>query len=91
MPPPMGSMPPPPGMLFPPGMPPVPGAGAPTLPPAEEIWVENKTPEGKVKNGLLHSSLIFQRTGINIFLCFPHKLYMGWLFSNTTDACTTMG
>uniref|UniRef100_A0A673XZZ9 Transcription elongation regulator 1 n=1 Tax=Salmo trutta TaxID=8032 RepID=A0A673XZZ9_SALTR len=47
MPPPMGSMPPPPGMLFPPGMPPVPGAGAPTLPPAEEIWVENKTPEGK--------------------------------------------
>uniref|UniRef100_A0A8C8CFA0 Transcription elongation regulator 1 n=1 Tax=Oncorhynchus tshawytscha TaxID=74940 RepID=A0A8C8CFA0_ONCTS len=48
MPPPMGSMPPPPGMLFPPGMPPVPGAGAPTLPLAEEIWVENKTPEGKV-------------------------------------------
>uniref|UniRef100_A0A4W5NBV8 Transcription elongation regulator 1 n=1 Tax=Hucho hucho TaxID=62062 RepID=A0A4W5NBV8_9TELE len=47
MPPPMGSMPPPPGMLFPPGMPPVPGAGAPTLPPTEEIWVENKTPEGK--------------------------------------------
>uniref|UniRef100_A0A8C7VLQ7 Transcription elongation regulator 1 n=1 Tax=Oncorhynchus mykiss TaxID=8022 RepID=A0A8C7VLQ7_ONCMY len=47
MPPPMGSMPPPPGMLFPPGMPPVPGAGAPTLPLAEEIWVENKTPEGK--------------------------------------------
>ncbi|XP_041742538.2 transcription elongation regulator 1 isoform X4 [Coregonus clupeaformis] len=47
MPPPMGGMPPPPGMLFPPGMPPVPGAGAPTLPPADEIWVENKTPEGK--------------------------------------------
>uniref|UniRef100_A0A6Q2Y419 Transcription elongation regulator 1 n=1 Tax=Esox lucius TaxID=8010 RepID=A0A6Q2Y419_ESOLU len=47
MPPPMGSMPPPPGMLFPPGMPPVPAAGAPTLPHSEEIWVENKTPEGK--------------------------------------------
>uniref|UniRef100_A0A4W5N528 Transcription elongation regulator 1 n=1 Tax=Hucho hucho TaxID=62062 RepID=A0A4W5N528_9TELE len=47
MPPPMGSMPPPPGMLFPPGMPPVPAAGAHTLPPTEEIWVENKTPEGK--------------------------------------------
>uniref|UniRef100_A0A8C9SBK5 Transcription elongation regulator 1 n=1 Tax=Scleropages formosus TaxID=113540 RepID=A0A8C9SBK5_SCLFO len=48
MPPPMGSMPPPPGMMFPPGMPPVPTPGAPTLPPTEEIWVENKTPEGKV-------------------------------------------
>uniref|UniRef100_A0A8C7SM93 Transcription elongation regulator 1 n=1 Tax=Oncorhynchus mykiss TaxID=8022 RepID=A0A8C7SM93_ONCMY len=47
MPPPMGSMPPPPGMLFPPGMPPVPAAGAHTLPPTDEIWVENKTPEGK--------------------------------------------
>lgn len=53
MPPPMGSMPPPPGMLFPPGMPPVPAAGAHTLPPTDEIWVENKTPEGKVENGLL--------------------------------------
>ncbi|KAJ8406049.1 hypothetical protein AAFF_G00309370 [Aldrovandia affinis] len=48
MPPPMGSMPPPPGMMFPPGMPPVPTPGTPTLPPTEEIWVENKTPEGKV-------------------------------------------
>ncbi|KPP76957.1 transcription elongation regulator 1-like [Scleropages formosus] len=48
MPPPMGNMPPPPGMMFPPGMPPVPTPGAPTLPPTEEIWVENKTPEGKV-------------------------------------------
>ncbi|XP_066573145.1 transcription elongation regulator 1 isoform X2 [Amia ocellicauda] len=48
MPPPMGNMPPPPGMMFPPGMPPVPAPGAPTLPPTEEIWVENKTPEGKV-------------------------------------------
>ncbi|KAL4659770.1 transcription elongation regulator 1-like isoform X1 [Arapaima gigas] len=48
MPPPMGSMPPPPGMMFPPGMPPVPTAGAPALPPTEEIWVENKTPEGKI-------------------------------------------
>ncbi|KAG9334852.1 hypothetical protein JZ751_006421 [Albula glossodonta] len=48
MPPPMGSMPPPPGMMFPPGMPPVPTPGAPTLLPTDEIWVENKTPEGKV-------------------------------------------
>ncbi|XP_061091529.1 transcription elongation regulator 1-like isoform X2 [Conger conger] len=48
MPPPMGSLPPPPGMMFPPGMPPVPTPGAPTLPPSEEIWVENQTPEGKV-------------------------------------------
>ncbi|XP_053319619.1 transcription elongation regulator 1 [Spea bombifrons] len=60
MPPHMGSMPPP-GMLFPPGMPPVstPGTAAspnqnptptqaPSLPPNEEIWVENKTPDGKV-------------------------------------------
>ena len=41
-------MPPPPGMLFPPGMPPVSAAAAPGMTPAEEIWVENKTPEGKV-------------------------------------------
>ncbi|KAM6379836.1 transcription elongation regulator 1 isoform 2-T2 [Pluvialis apricaria] len=48
MPPPMGSMPPPPGMMFPPGMPPVTAPGTPAMPPAEEIWVENKTPDGKV-------------------------------------------
>ncbi|XP_017678440.1 PREDICTED: transcription elongation regulator 1 isoform X5 [Lepidothrix coronata] len=48
MPPPMGSMPPPPGMMFPPGMPPVSAPGTPAMPPAEEIWVENKTPDGKV-------------------------------------------
>ncbi|KAM4620636.1 transcription elongation regulator 1 isoform 2-T2 [Polymixia lowei] len=47
LPPPIGNLPPPPGMLFPPGMPPVPAAGSPGLTPAEEIWVENKTPEGK--------------------------------------------
>ncbi|KAM4037956.1 transcription elongation regulator 1 [Anomaloglossus baeobatrachus] len=59
MPPHIGSMPPP-GMLFPPGMPPVSTPAtvpspslnnaptqAPTLPPNEEIWVENKTPDGK--------------------------------------------
>ncbi|XP_007889591.2 transcription elongation regulator 1 isoform X5 [Callorhinchus milii] len=47
MPPPMANMPPPPGMMFPPGMPPVsaPGHG---LQSNEEIWVENKTLEGKV-------------------------------------------
>ncbi|KAM6471076.1 transcription elongation regulator 1 isoform 5-T6 [Liasis olivaceus] len=45
MPPPM---PPPPGMMFPPGMPPVSAPGTPTMPPSEEIWVENKTPDGKV-------------------------------------------
>ncbi|NXD26801.1 TCRG1 regulator, partial [Spelaeornis formosus] len=48
MPPPMGSMPPPPGMMFPPGMPPVSAPGTSAMPPAEEIWVENKTPDGKV-------------------------------------------
>uniref|UniRef100_A0A8C6LIS9 Transcription elongation regulator 1 n=1 Tax=Nothobranchius furzeri TaxID=105023 RepID=A0A8C6LIS9_NOTFU len=47
LPPPIGNLPPPPGMLFPPGMPPVPSSGNPTLSPAEEIWVENKTPDGK--------------------------------------------
>ncbi|XP_061658485.1 transcription elongation regulator 1 isoform X4 [Syngnathoides biaculeatus] len=47
LPPPMGNLPPPPGMLFPPGMPPVPSSGSPALNPTEEIWVENKTPEGK--------------------------------------------
>uniref|UniRef100_A0A8C4DCM4 Transcription elongation regulator 1 n=1 Tax=Dicentrarchus labrax TaxID=13489 RepID=A0A8C4DCM4_DICLA len=47
LPPPMGNLPPPPGMLFPPGMPPIPTSGTPTLNPAEEIWVENKTAEGK--------------------------------------------
>ncbi|XP_063148443.1 transcription elongation regulator 1 isoform X6 [Candoia aspera] len=45
MPPPM---PPPPGMMFPPGMPPVSTPGTPAMPPSEEIWVENKTPDGKV-------------------------------------------
>ncbi|XP_072301875.1 transcription elongation regulator 1 isoform X2 [Eucyclogobius newberryi] len=45
--PPMGNMPPPPGMGFPPGMPPGPSSGTPALNPNEEIWVENKTPEGK--------------------------------------------
>ncbi|XP_051870079.1 transcription elongation regulator 1-like isoform X3 [Pristis pectinata] len=48
IPPPMASMPPPPGMMFPPGMPPVSAPTAPGLPNNEEIWVENKTPEGKV-------------------------------------------
>ncbi|XP_068187339.1 transcription elongation regulator 1 isoform X2 [Antennarius striatus] len=47
LPPPMGNLPPPPGMLFPPGMPPLPASGGPSLNPAEEIWVENKTAEGK--------------------------------------------
>ncbi|XP_072257024.1 transcription elongation regulator 1 isoform X2 [Pyxicephalus adspersus] len=57
IPPHIGSMPPP-GMLFPPGIPPVSSPAAttnpnsvhtqaPTLPPNEEIWVENKTPDGK--------------------------------------------
>lgn len=49
LPPPIGNLPPPPGMLFPPGMPPVPSSGSPTLNPTEEIWVENKTSEGKVR------------------------------------------
>uniref|UniRef100_A0A3Q2UNJ9 Transcription elongation regulator 1 n=1 Tax=Fundulus heteroclitus TaxID=8078 RepID=A0A3Q2UNJ9_FUNHE len=47
LPPPIGNLPPPPGMLFPPGMPPVPASGSPALTPTEEIWVENKTSEGK--------------------------------------------
>ncbi|XP_068600139.1 transcription elongation regulator 1 [Brachionichthys hirsutus] len=47
LPPPMGNLPPPPGMLFPPGMPPLPASGSPSLNPSEEIWVENKTAEGK--------------------------------------------
>ncbi|XP_061558750.1 transcription elongation regulator 1 isoform X1 [Phycodurus eques] len=47
LPPPMGNLPPPPGMLFPPGMPPVPTSGNPAVNLTEEIWVENKTPEGK--------------------------------------------
>ncbi|XP_036424463.1 transcription elongation regulator 1a isoform X3 [Colossoma macropomum] len=50
IPPPVGSMPPPPGMIFPPGIPPAASATptAPTLTTTEEIWVENKSPEGKV-------------------------------------------
>uniref|UniRef100_A0A672KUN6 Transcription elongation regulator 1-like n=1 Tax=Sinocyclocheilus grahami TaxID=75366 RepID=A0A672KUN6_SINGR len=47
MPPPGGSMPPPPGMIFPPGIPPT-ASPAPAPPSTEEIWVENKSPEGKV-------------------------------------------
>ncbi|XP_023817991.1 transcription elongation regulator 1 isoform X1 [Oryzias latipes] len=48
LPPPIGNLPPPPGMLFPPGMPPVPSSGNPALNPTEEIWVENKASEGKI-------------------------------------------
>ncbi|KAI2657052.1 Transcription elongation regulator 1 [Labeo rohita] len=54
MPPPGGSMPPPPGMIFPPGIPPTaspapaPAPAPPSMPSTEEIWVENKSPEGKV-------------------------------------------
>uniref|UniRef100_A0A671QEV3 Transcription elongation regulator 1 n=1 Tax=Sinocyclocheilus anshuiensis TaxID=1608454 RepID=A0A671QEV3_9TELE len=54
MPPPGGSMPPPPGMIFPPGIPPTaspaptPAPAPPSLPSTEEIWVENKSPDGKV-------------------------------------------
>ncbi|RXN05897.1 transcription elongation regulator 1-like protein [Labeo rohita] len=48
MPPPMGNLPPPPGMIFPPGMPPSPGTGAVSNLTSDEIWVENTTPEGKV-------------------------------------------
>lgn len=48
LPPPMGNMPPPPGMIFPPGMHPVPTAGGAGGTSTEEIWVENTTPEGKV-------------------------------------------
>ncbi|XP_056910401.1 transcription elongation regulator 1 isoform X2 [Takifugu flavidus] len=47
LPPPMGNLPPPPGMIFPPGMPPITASGNPSVNPAEEIWVENKTSEGK--------------------------------------------
>ncbi|XP_077052122.1 transcription elongation regulator 1 isoform X2 [Siphateles boraxobius] len=46
MPPPMGNMPPPPGMIFPPGMPPSPGTTSSLT--SDDIWVENSTPEGKV-------------------------------------------
>uniref|UniRef100_A0A8C1IV10 Transcription elongation regulator 1a (CA150) n=1 Tax=Cyprinus carpio TaxID=7962 RepID=A0A8C1IV10_CYPCA len=48
MPPPGGSMQPPPGMIFPPGIPPTASPAPPSLPSTEEIWVENKSPEGKV-------------------------------------------
>ncbi|XP_051955777.1 transcription elongation regulator 1-like [Xyrauchen texanus] len=48
MPPPIVNMPPPPGMIFPPGMPPSPAAGGASSVPNEDIWVENTTPEGKV-------------------------------------------
>lgn len=50
MPPPMGNMPPPPGMIFPPGMPPAPGAANLT---SDEIWVENNTTEGKVLSSFI--------------------------------------
>uniref|UniRef100_A0A8B9KQ58 Transcription elongation regulator 1 n=1 Tax=Astyanax mexicanus TaxID=7994 RepID=A0A8B9KQ58_ASTMX len=50
IPPPVGNMPPPPGIIFPPGIPPTASAApaAHTLTTTEEIWVENKSPEGKV-------------------------------------------
>ncbi|XP_046706272.1 transcription elongation regulator 1a isoform X1 [Silurus meridionalis] len=50
IPPPVSTMTPPPGIIFPPGIPPVasPAAAPPSLTSTEEIWVENKSPEGKV-------------------------------------------
>ncbi|XP_058253511.1 transcription elongation regulator 1a isoform X2 [Hemibagrus wyckioides] len=49
IPPPVSAMPPPPGIIFPPGIPPSASpAAAPSLTSTEEIWVENKSPEGKV-------------------------------------------
>ncbi|XP_051945143.1 transcription elongation regulator 1-like isoform X3 [Xyrauchen texanus] len=48
MPLPGGSMPPPPGMIFPPGILPSASPAPPSQPSTEEIWVENKSPEGKV-------------------------------------------
>ncbi|KAM9470403.1 transcription elongation regulator 1a isoform 2-T2 [Clarias gariepinus] len=48
IPPPVSAMPPPPGIIFPPGIPPTAPPAAPSLPSTEEIWVENKSPEGKV-------------------------------------------
>ncbi|KAK3535785.1 hypothetical protein QTP70_021096 [Hemibagrus guttatus] len=48
IPPPVSAMPPPPGIIFPPGIPPSASpAAAPPLTSTEEIWVENKSPEGK--------------------------------------------
>lgn len=41
-------MPPPPGIIFPPGIPPSASPAAASLTSTEEIWVENKSPEGKV-------------------------------------------
>lgn len=60
LPPPMGNMPPPSGMIFPPGMHPLPAAGGAGGTAAEEIWVENTTPEGKVLTPLdiVYPSLI---------------------------------
>ncbi|XP_017330029.1 transcription elongation regulator 1a isoform X5 [Ictalurus punctatus] len=49
IPPPVSAMPPPPGIIFPPGIPPAASpAAAPSLTSTEEIWVENKSTEGKV-------------------------------------------
>ncbi|XP_060740597.1 transcription elongation regulator 1a isoform X2 [Tachysurus vachellii] len=48
IPPPVNAMPPPPGIIFPPGIPPSASPAAASLTSTEEIWVENKSPEGKV-------------------------------------------
>uniref|UniRef100_A0A672ZVM6 Transcription elongation regulator 1 n=1 Tax=Sphaeramia orbicularis TaxID=375764 RepID=A0A672ZVM6_9TELE len=58
------------GMLFPPGMPPVPASGSPALNPAEEIWVENKTPEAKVRLRTHHTFLSI-KPKLNT-LCFSY-------------------
>ena len=67
-------------MLFPPGMPPVSAAVAPGMTPTEEIWVENKTPEGKVGLGWDEASKVLVNTGSldsieMVRRCF-HKIYL---------------
>lgn len=72
MPPPLSNMPPPPGMIFPPGMPPVPAGGGPKLPPSEEIWVKNTAQEGKVRDPKQEIVSVSGRFDVEMHCCLKN-------------------
>lgn len=74
----MGAMPPPPGMIFPPGMHPIPAAGGAGGTATEEIWVENMTLEGKVLTPLWRYIKYNVKYFIHSLIYFNKPLVKTW-------------